>query len=114
MNKFDELGDIVEDVSPVQENEEFYNLSRIKELKCQYNLIFGKRSNGKTYSVLKEIIENYAKTGQQGAYLRRYREDFIGKRGQQMFSALASHWRRWNTTSQLATLILLLLSLMSL
>ena len=90
MNKFDELGDIVEDVSPVQENEEFYNLSRIKELKCQYNLIFGKRSNGKTYSVLKEIIENYAKTGQQGAYLRRYREDFIGKRGQQMFSALVS------------------------
>lgn len=90
MNKFDELGDIVEDVSPVQDTEEFYNLSRIKELKCQYNLIFGKRSNGKTYSVLKEIIENYAKTGQQGAYLRRYREDFIGKRGQQMFSALVS------------------------
>lgn len=89
MNKFDELGDIVEDV-PQGEVEEFYNLSKIKELKCQYNLIFGKRSNGKTYSVLKEIIENYAKTGQQGAYLRRYREDFIGKRGQQMFSALVS------------------------
>lgn len=90
MNKFDELGDIVEDVPQTEEVEEFYNLSRIKELKCQYNLIFGKRSNGKTYSVLREIIENYAKTGQQGAYLRRYREDFIGKRGQQMFSALVS------------------------
>lgn len=90
MNKFDELGDIVEDVPQTEEVEEFYNLNRIKELKCQYNLIFGKRSNGKTYSVLKEIIENYAKTGQQGAYLRRYREDFIGKRGQQMFSALVS------------------------
>ena len=91
MNKFDELGDIVEDVPQGEvEVEEFYNLSKIKELKCQYNLIFGKRSNGKTYSVLKEIIENYAKTGQQGAYLRRYREDFIGKRGQQMFSALVA------------------------
>ena len=91
MNKFDELGDIVEDVPQGEvEVEEFYNLSKIKELKCQYNLIFGKSSNGKTYSVLKEIIENYAKTGQQGAYLRRYREDFIGKRGQQMFSALVA------------------------
>lgn len=90
MNKFDELGDIVEDIPATDTTEEFYSLDRIKELKCQYNLIFGKRSNGKTYSVLNEIIENYAKTGQQGAYLRRYREDFIGKRGQQMFSALVS------------------------
>lgn len=90
MNKFDELGDIVEDIPSTDTTEEFYSLNKIKELKCQYNLIFGKRSNGKTYSVLNEIIENYAKTGQQGAYLRRYREDFIGKRGQQMFSALVS------------------------
>lgn len=92
MNTFDEIGDIVEDapITVEGETEEFYSLNRIKELKCQYNLIFGKRSNGKTYSVLKEIIVNYAKTGQQGAYLRRYREDFIGKRGQQMFSALVS------------------------
>lgn len=94
MNKFDEIGDIVEDV-PFQTvdsdtKEEFYNLDRIKELKCQYNLIFGKRSNGKTYSVLKEIISNYAKNGAQGAYLRRYREDFVGKRGQQLFSALVA------------------------
>lgn len=90
MNKFDELGDIVEDVPTTDTTEEFYSLDRIKELKCQYNLIFGKRSNGKTYSVLKEIIFNFARTGQQGAYLRRYREDFIGKRGQQMFSAMVA------------------------
>ena len=90
MNKFDELGDIVEDVPTTDISEEFYSLDRIKELKCQYNLIFGKRSNGKTYSALKEIIFNFAKTGQQGAYLRRYREDFIGKRGQQMFSAMVA------------------------
>ena len=91
VNKFDELGDIVEDVPTVQiGNDEFYTLDRIKEYKCHYNLIFGKRSNGKTYSVLKEILVNFVKNGEQGAYLRRYREDFIGKRGQQMFSALVS------------------------
>lgn len=92
-NKFDELGDIIEDAPSTNTDDfkmEFYQLDRIKELKCQYNLIFGKRSNGKTYSVLKEIIWRYAKHGEQGAYLRRYREDFIGKRGQQMFAAMVS------------------------
>lgn len=93
MNKFDELGDIVEDIPSGEaegEVEEYYTLDRIKEFKAQYNLIFGKRSNGKTYSVLKEAIEKYAKSGKQTAYIRRYREDFVGKRGQQMFAAMVS------------------------
>ena len=93
MNKFDELGDIMEDIPSGEvegEVEEYYTLDRIKEFKAQYNLIFGKRSNGKTYSVLKEAIEKYAKYGKQTAYIRRYREDFVGKRGQQMFAAMVS------------------------
>ena len=89
-NEFDELGNIVEESSSESGTDEFYTLDRIKEFKAQYNLIFGKRSNGKTYSVLKEAIYNYAKKGEQSAYIRRYREDFIGKRGQQMFAAMVS------------------------
>ena len=34
------------------ENEEYYTLTEIKKKKAQYNLIIGKRSNGKTYSIL--------------------------------------------------------------
>lgn len=89
-NEFDELGNIVEESSSESGTDEFYTLDRIKEFKAQYNLIFGKRSNGKTYSVLKEAIYNYAKKGEQSAYIRRYREDFIGKRGQQMFASMVS------------------------
>lgn len=50
-------------------------------------MIIGKRSNGKTYCCLEDIIRTYAESGKQGAYLRRYREDFRGKRGDQLFAA---------------------------
>ena len=90
MNKFDATGDIVEDI-PHDEVTEFYSLKKIKSLKCHYNIIFGKRSNGKTYSVLEEAVKKYVKHGEQTAYLRRYREDFIGKRGQNLFASIAAN-----------------------
>ena len=88
-NEFDVNGDIIEKVDS-EENQEYYTLDRIKKLNCQYNLIFGKRSNGKTYATLYEGIKNYVEHGKQMAYIRRYREDFIGKRGQTMFNSLVS------------------------
>ncbi len=96
MNKFDATGDIIEDI-PQDEQTEFYSLKKIKSLKCHYNIIFGKRSNGKTYAVLKEALERYVRHGEQSAYLRRYREDFIGKRGQNLFASLVAN----NEVSQL-------------
>ena len=69
----------------------YYSLFAIQKLKAIYNLIIGKRSNGKTYACLEEIIRNFASTGKQGAYLRRYREDFRGKRGDQLFAAHVSN-----------------------
>lgn len=70
---------------------EYYDVSHIDKYNAHYNVIFGKRSNGKTYSVLKKIIYNYAEKGEQGAYLRRYREDFKGKRGATMFDSLVAN-----------------------
>lgn len=70
------------------EDQEYYTTDEIDKYKAHYNVIFGKRSNGKTYSILKKIIENYAYHKKQGAYLRRYREDFKGKRGDQLFDAV--------------------------
>lgn len=64
----------------------YYSLHSIEKLKALYNIIIGKRSNGKTYSVLYKIIDTFVKTGKQGAYIRRYREDFRGKRGDQLFA----------------------------
>lgn len=67
-------------------NIKFYRLDKIKELKCQYNIIFGERSNGKTYSVLEEGIRNWWTKGEQMAYIRRWKEDYRGKRGTQLFA----------------------------
>lgn len=53
----------------------WYSLDNIKSKKCQYNIIFGERSNGKTYSVLKEILLNYHDKGKQGALIRRFEDD---------------------------------------
>lgn len=63
----------------------WYSLKNILEKNAQYNIIFGERSNGKTYSVKKLGIENYFNNHKQMAYIRRWSDDFTGKRGQQLF-----------------------------
>ena len=69
----------------------YYSLKKILEYNADYNIIFGERSNGKTYSVLKYALDNYCKTGKQLAIIRRFREDFIGKRGNELFSPLEAN-----------------------
>lgn len=70
---------------------EYYDVEVIDHYNAHYNVIFGKRSNGKTYSILKKIVYNAAKGKGQGAYLRRYREDFKGKRGATLFDSLIAN-----------------------
>lgn len=72
-------------------NSEYYSSKAIDKYKCQYNIIFGKRSNGKTYNLLSKVLKNYIENGKQGAYLRRYREDFKGKRGDTMFDSIVAN-----------------------
>lgn len=67
---------------------EYYSLDEILKINATYNIIFGERSNGKTFSVLEKAIENYCKNGKQTAIIRRFREDFIGKRGSELFEPL--------------------------
>ena len=57
----------------------YYSLSKIKKFAdtrgAVYRLIIGQRSNGKTFSVLREGLEQNLKTGKKIAYIRRYKED---------------------------------------
>lgn len=66
----------------------YYSLNRINEKNARYNLIVGERSNGKSYSVWEQGIRDYAEHGNQMAVIRRESEDFRGKRGAEMCSAL--------------------------
>jgi hypothetical protein len=69
----------------------YYSLKRILAKDCTYNVIFGERSNGKTYSVLKYGVEQYFKTGGQLAIVRRWKEDITGRRASDIFSALIAN-----------------------
>ena len=64
----------------------FYSLDNILEKNADYNVIFGERSNGKTYAALLYGLKRYVKTGEQFAYIRRWREDLRGKRAESLFS----------------------------
>lgn len=69
----------------------FYSLDKILSKKSQYNIVFGERSNGKTYAVLKHGLLNFIKDGKQMAIVRRWKEDMRGKRGASFFDALVAN-----------------------
>lgn len=69
----------------------FYSLTNILEKNAQYNMVFGERSNGKTYSVLSYALNKYVEKGEQLAILRRFSDDFTGKRGLTMYANLVEN-----------------------
>jgi len=66
----------------------YYNTNKIDKKEAVYNVIFGERSNGKTYAMLKKGLVNYLKDGSQIAYVRRWKEDITGRRASRLFSGL--------------------------
>ena len=67
----------------------YYSLNNIQRKNATYNVIFGERSNGKTYAVLKQALENYKKDGSQFAYVRRWQDDIKARRASTVFNGLA-------------------------
>lgn len=76
----------------------YYSLKEILKRNADYNLIIGERSNGKTYSCKKLICENAWNNHEDGAMIRRYDEDFKGKRGQTLFRDLVENGEIENIT----------------
>lgn len=58
---------------------------------AHYYVIYGERSNGKTYSSLDYALDNYLKSGEQFAYVRRWGEDIRKKQLSQLFAAHAEN-----------------------
>lgn len=73
-------------VGSSQQPQRFYSLQRLLNTHADYNIVFGERSNGKTYAALLHGLENYINTGEQMAYVRRWRVDVMGKRAESLFS----------------------------
>ena len=66
----------------------YYYLNKINKKNATYNVIFGERSNGKTYATLKQVLENYFNDGSQFAYIRRWSVDVQPKRMNNLFNAI--------------------------
>ena len=78
--------------SPV---DEYYSLKRILKCNATYNVIYGKRSNGKTYSVVERALANNWKL----AYIRRFDEEITRKNLQSLITPhdIAKHTKgEWN------------------
>ena len=69
----------------------YYSLKKIMSENADYNIIIGERSNGKTYAVLEKILTDYVNEKKEGAYIRRWKDDILGKRGDNVFSALCEN-----------------------
>ena len=68
----------------------YYSLDKILKQKATYNVIFGRRSNGKTYAVLDKFLSDFFKKGKKFAIIRRWRDDIVQKNAEMFFSGLVS------------------------
>ena len=54
---------------------QYYSLDNILKHEGQYYIIYGERSNGKSYATAKYVLDKYFKTGEQFVICKRYQED---------------------------------------
>ena len=74
----------------------YYSLNKILKNKSQYNVIFGERSNGKTYACLKYALDKFFKKGEEFVYLRRWTDDVKSKRMQTLFVPFKDYLEKRN------------------
>lgn len=74
----------------MKKDTQYYSLKPIMKNDCRYYVIFGERSNGKTFACLEKILKDFCESGyrDQGAIIRRMDTDFKMNRGQNYFKNL--------------------------
>ena len=71
--------------------QKFYTPTAINKRNAVYNVIFGERSNGKTYALLVYGLKEYFKNRSQTAYVRRWKEDITGRRASQLYAGVVEN-----------------------
>ena len=69
-----------------EQGAQYYNCSKLDELDATYNLIYGKRANGKTFKICRKIIVAYLSEDLPSAYVRRLDEMIKQGNLQDLFS----------------------------
>ena len=67
-------------------NINWYSLDNILKNDVQYYMIFGERSNGKSYAVDKYIIDKFFNKGKQFAFVKRFEDDIKSKYMSEVFN----------------------------
>ena len=75
-----------------------YSLLNILSKNARYNIIFGERSNGKTFAVIEYCIDEYLKSHKHHAFaiIRRWDEDLRGSNGLRVFDNFIHNEERGN------------------
>lgn len=69
-----------------------YNMDEIDSVGANFNLIWGERSNGKSYQVKhKKAIEKYLKTGKRFILMRRWKEEISTEKIESYFADVDIH-----------------------
>ncbi len=63
-----------------------YSLKAIKATKALFFLIFGKKSNGKSYAVKHEVLKDYLQNGIKFFYVRRWKDEITMSSVEQYFN----------------------------
>jgi len=66
----------------------YYSTTKIDKKNATYNVVFGERSNGKTFAMLRKTVLDYVKDGSQAGYVRRWKEDITGRRASRLFAGI--------------------------
>ena len=80
----------VQDENAQKEIQMYYDIGPIDATNAVYRMIIGQRSNGKTYSVCRHMVEDYFSKGHRSAYIRRWDEDIQPKH---LASLFAPHYK---------------------
>ena len=77
-----------EDVAETLKSKDFYDGTALLGHHADINLIWGQRSNGKTFFYLRHALRTYKKTGRTFVYIRRWAEDIVMKNMNKLFDPL--------------------------
>ena len=86
-----------------KEKIKYWDINHILKIPASYYVIFGKRSNGKTYGTLEYGLKQYFNDGSEIAYIRRWDDDLKGNKGGTLFNPLIPVIKKlsngeWNDT----------------
>ncbi len=59
----------------IKSKSKYYDIKNIDNTNAVYRMIIGQRSNGKTYAVIRKILDEFIISGNSSAYIRRYADD---------------------------------------